>query len=154
MLVVTADHSHSFALVGQPSRFRSLFLPDLIKGNETLDKKGMQPVGYMTGPGSEVNKTRKSVWDMEDETLFGKDTQLQALIPIGWATHGGDDVAVFVNGPFSYLFHKTIDNTFVAQAMKYAMCAPPFDKEPFCAGFSLKSSILAFIGLLLWFCFN
>ncbi|VDO15581.1 unnamed protein product, partial [Rodentolepis nana] len=95
LLVVTADHSHSFALVGQPSRFRSLFLPDLVKGNETLDNKGMQPVGYMTGPGSKMNATRDNVWDMKDETLFGKDTQLQALIPIGWATHGGDDVAVF-----------------------------------------------------------
>nr|CDS27300.1 intestinal type alkaline phosphatase 1 [Hymenolepis microstoma] len=154
LLIVTADHSHSFELVGQPSRFRSLFLPDLVKGNETLDEKGMQPVGYMTGPGAKMNATRDSVWNMTDETLFGKDTQLQALIPIDWATHGGDDVGVFANGPFSYLFHKTIDNTFVAQAMKYAMCAPPYNKEPFCAGCGLKSSILTFIGVLLWICLN
>ena len=33
LMLVTADHSHSFALVGQQSRFRSLFLPDWIKGN-------------------------------------------------------------------------------------------------------------------------
>lgn len=114
----------------------------------------MQPIGYMSGPGAKVNETRDYVWNMTDETLFGKDTQLQALIPIGWATHGGDDVAVYANGPFSYLFHKTIDNTFVAQAMKYAMCAPPYDKEPFCAACSLKASLLILISVLLWTCFN
>lgn len=154
LLIVTADHSHSFELVGQPSRFRSLFLPDVVKGNETLDEKGMQPIGYMSGPGAKVNETRDFVWNMTDETLFGKDTQLQALIPIGWATHGGDDVAVYANGPFSYLFHKTIDNTFVAQAMKYAMCAPPFNREPFCAACSLKASLSILISVLLWTCFN
>ena len=34
LILVTADHSHSFEIVGQQSRFRSLFLPDLIKGAE------------------------------------------------------------------------------------------------------------------------
>ncbi len=34
LLIVTADHSHSFELMGQPGRFRNPLLPDLIKGPE------------------------------------------------------------------------------------------------------------------------
>lgn len=108
----------------------------------------MLPIGYMSGPGAKVNGTRDNVNEMNDTYLFGKDTQLQALIPIGWATHGGDDVAVYAWGPFSYLFHSTVDNTFVAQAMKYAMCAPPFDAEPFCAACGIKASLIILVAML------
>lgn len=34
LVIVTADHSHSFELTGQQSRFLSLFLPDIGKGPE------------------------------------------------------------------------------------------------------------------------
>ena len=114
----------------------------------------MLAIGYMTGPGAAVNKPRENVTAMNSTYLNDKETQLQALIPIGWATHGGDDVAVYASGPFSYLFHKTIDNTFVAQSMKYAMCAPPFDKEPFCAACTLQISLFAILGLTLFAIFN
>nr|CDS24569.1 intestinal type alkaline phosphatase 1 [Echinococcus granulosus] len=150
LLIVTADHSHSFALVGQPSRFSTFFAPDKIKGEQTLDMKGMLPIGYMTGPGAKMNATRDDVSKMNDTYINDKDTQLQALIPINWSTHGGDDVAVFANGPFSYLFHSTVENTFIAQAMKYAMCAPPYTNEPFCVACGLKVSLFAMIGLIMW----
>ncbi|VDM31385.1 unnamed protein product [Hydatigera taeniaeformis] len=154
LLIVTADHSHSFELVGQQSRFRSLFSQDLIKGSMTMDHKGMLPIGYMTGPGAKMNETRENVTAMNDTYLNDKETQLQALIPINWSTHGGDDVAVYANGPFSYLFHSTVENTFIAQAMKYAMCAPPYENEPFCVACGLKASLFAMIGLVLWCLFN
>lgn len=99
---------------------------------------------YMSGPGAKNNATRVNLNSLTEAELLDKEYQQQALIPIGWATHGGDDVGVFANGPFSYLFHATVDNTFVAQAMKYAMCAPPYTNEPFC-GSNLNPSCLALL---------
>ncbi len=102
----------------------------------------------MTGPGAAMNKTRANVNTMTENQLLDKDFQQQALIPIGWATHAGDDVAVYANGPFSYLFHSTVDNTYISQAMKYALCVPPYDKEPFCAACALKISVAMLIALV------
>ena len=37
-------------------------------------------------------------------------------------THGGEDVAVYANGPMSHLFHGVHENNYVAHVMMYAAC--------------------------------
>lgn len=114
----------------------------------------MQPLNYVSGPGAKINETRGNITAMEPETLLDKETMQQALIPLQSAAHGGDDVGLYVRGPFSYLFHATIDNTFIAQAMKYAMCAAPFDKEPICDSCAVKSSLVAAFIIVVWGLYN
>ncbi|VDK82036.1 unnamed protein product [Dibothriocephalus latus] len=133
LIIVTADHSHSFEIVGRPARFDSLLVKDKHYGPNALDKKGLLPLMYINGPGAPVNETRKDVNKMTDEETSGNDFLQQALVPIRWSTHGGDDVPVYATGPFSWMFHRTVDNTFIAQTMKYAMCVEPYTAEEHCS---------------------
>ena len=45
-----------------------------------------------------------------------------AAIPLDWASHGGEDIAVYASGPMSHLFHGNHELTFIAHAAKYAAC--------------------------------
>ncbi|BHF58758.1 hypothetical protein SprV_0100171300 [Sparganum proliferum] len=134
LVIVTADHSHTFELVGQPSRFQNLLLRDTVYGNKVLDKRGLVPVAYMNGPGAKVNQSRDNLNEVDEATLQSSNYAQQALAPLQWSTHSGEDVGVYAHGPFSWMFHRTVDNTFIAQTMKYAMCVEPFTEEKHCDG--------------------
>ncbi len=41
-------------------------------------------------------------------------------------THGGDDVAIFAEGPAAFLFHTTHEEPYVAHVMAYAACVGPY----------------------------
>ncbi|VDL91108.1 unnamed protein product [Schistocephalus solidus] len=154
LIIVTADHSHSFELVGQPSRFESLLLWDKGYGPKTTDNKSMLPLIYMNGPGAKINETRRNVSEISKEELQNKTFLQQALVPLRWSTHGGDDVGVYAIGPFSWMFHRTIDNTFIAQTMKYAMCVEPYTMEKHCNGSIVHKPIFGVILALLLLLFR
>nr|VZI27318.1 unnamed protein product [Spirometra erinaceieuropaei] len=157
LIIVTADHSHSFELVGQPSRFESLLLRDKGYGPKVKDDKNMLPLTYMNGPGAKINETRANLSAIADAELMDKDFLQQALVPLKWSTHGGDDVGVYATGPFSWMFHRTVDNTFIAQTMKYALCVEPYTSEKHCTvrgGAVFHKPILGLILTLLMLAFR
>ncbi|KAL7061778.1 hypothetical protein AAHC03_01480 [Spirometra sp. Aus1] len=131
LIIVTADHSHSFGLFGHPSRFHSVLDLDNGYSSETLDNKSMTAIGYLTGPAGLINETRS---DPAKEDIYSWKYKQQSLVPLFYSTHGGDDVGVYATGPFSRLFTKTIDNTFISQAMKYAMGVGPYKTVEPCEG--------------------
>lgn len=94
-----------------------------------MDKKGLTPIVYSSGPAAKVNESRKNV---NDANVNDMEYRQSSLVPLYASTHAGEDVGVYAAGPFSYLFHSTIDNTFIAHAMKYAMCLRPYEKESHC----------------------
>ncbi|VDN09335.1 unnamed protein product [Dibothriocephalus latus] len=103
----------------------------------------------MNGPGAKINQPREDLNTVDDATLQDNDYQQQALVPLPWSTHGGEDVGIYAHGPFSWLFHRTVDNTFIAHAMKYAMCVEPYTKEEHCNGHtSLQTSWVLMLALL------
>ncbi|VDO06351.1 unnamed protein product [Rodentolepis nana] len=152
LVIVTADHSHSFHLVGEPSRRTSLLALDESYSPRTLDNKGMIPLLYSSGSAGKVNELRGDLNGKEIlAKLSDKENKLPAFIPLNSSTHGGEDVGVYATGAFSQFFHSTVDNTFIAQLMKYAMCLYPFEREPHCInasttlGFSALSVILSIL---------
>uniref|UniRef100_A0A183SJK5 alkaline phosphatase n=1 Tax=Schistocephalus solidus TaxID=70667 RepID=A0A183SJK5_SCHSO len=149
LIILTADHSHAFELVGQPSRFESLLLRDKGYGPQVKDNKSMLPLFYMNGPGAKINENRANLSEIPDETLQNKDFVQQALVPLPWATHGGDDVGVYAIGPFSWMFHRTVDNTFIAQVMKYALCLEPYASEIHCNTIGQQPSLCVILAFLL-----
>nr|CDS27094.1 alkaline phosphatase [Hymenolepis microstoma] len=152
LVILTADHSHSFHLVGEPSRLSSLLALDESYGPRTLDNKGMIPLLYSSGSAAKVNTTRDNFASPNFNAQLGNsDFKLPAFIPLNSSTHGGEDVGVYATGLFSQLFHSTVDNTFIAQSMKYAMCLTPFETESHCSNESatLKLSALSIILTLL-----
>nr|CDS27091.2 alkaline phosphatase [Hymenolepis microstoma] len=152
LVILTADHSHSFHLVGEPRRLSSLLDLDEGYGPMAYDGKGMTPLIYSSGPSAKVNTTRDDLTGPNVAAqLHDKEFRQQALVPFYSSTHGGEDIGVYATGLFSQLFHSTVDNTFIAQSMKYAMCLTPFETESHCSNESatLKLSALSIILTLL-----
>ena len=83
----------------------------------------MQGLNYMNGPNGLINESRKNPALLD---IFSWDYRQQTLVPLPIATHGGDDVGVYATGPMSPIFHITVDNTMIAQAMKFALGLNPF----------------------------
>lgn len=48
--------------------------------------------------------------------------EFPATVPLKKETHGGDDVAIFANGPWAHLFTGTLEQHFIPHAMAYAGC--------------------------------
>ncbi|CDS39968.1 intestinal type alkaline phosphatase [Echinococcus multilocularis] len=125
LVIVTADHSHSMLLGGQPNRKRSLLELNTELDRHVLDGKGMLPLMYTSGPAGAVNTTRLNLSALSNATLHDTNFQQPTFIPLPWATHGGEDVGFYATGVFSYLFHSTADNTFIGQSIKFALCLRP-----------------------------
>ncbi|KAL5963706.1 Alkaline phosphatase [Taenia solium] len=126
LVIVTADHSHAFELVGQPGRFQSAIGLDQYYSNNTNDHMPLQGLNYMNGPNGLVNESRKNPGVLD---IYSWTYRQQTLVPLSFASHGGDDVGVYAIGPMSPIFHVTVDNTMIAQAMKFALGAEPFNKK-------------------------
>ena len=103
LILVTADHSHVFTIAGYPQRGNDILgvvVPPAGGGEDdeggegpTLAKDG-QPyttLGYGNGPGA-VTGDRGT-----PET--GVMATQQSLVPLGSETHGGEDVALYAQGP-------------------------------------------------------
>jgi len=133
LIVVTADHSHTFHMGGLSYRGNPIY--GLAGGNESpllaLDGKPYTTVRYGNGDGWQKGGTpyRSLVEIMADQNrgnLTGIDIdapqKVQSAAPLGSETHGAEDVMIFARGPMSHLFHKVHDNSYIPYAMRYASC--------------------------------
>jgi alkaline phosphatase len=103
LIMVTADHSHVFTIAGYPRRgndILGLVHPPEGGGEDgdtgdgpslASDGKPYTTLGYANGPGAV--KGERGV----PET--GVMARQQALVPMGSETHGGEDVALYAQGP-------------------------------------------------------
>ncbi|MFT4767459.1 MAG: alkaline phosphatase [Glaciecola sp.] len=115
LVMVTADHSHVFTMAGYPRRGNPILGKVISPWSDepTLDEDGLPytTLGYMNGRGfrdhgdqlnadstyAEAPTTgRKDISDV-DTTRPGY--HQEALVPLSAETHGGEDVAVYANGP-------------------------------------------------------
>ena len=107
LILVTADHSHVFTIAGYPRRgndILGLVVPPEMGERENVgedgtllagDGKPYTTLGYANGPGAVA-------MDAEDGRPIpetGVKAHQQALVPTGSETHGGEDVALYANGP-------------------------------------------------------
>lgn len=102
LILVTADHSHVFTMSGYPRRgndILGLVVPpeggseELAQATTATDGKPYTTLGYQNGPGAIANMAERPV----PET--GVHAHQQAAIPTSSETHGGEDVALYGNGP-------------------------------------------------------
>ncbi len=124
MLLVTADHSHVFALSGYPPRGNPIL--GLVNAGEdgapaSKDGKAYTTLGYMNGPGA-VPATGRP--DPADVDTTAKDYLQQSLIPLGSETHSGEDVALKASGPGAYLVSGTIEQNAIYALMAHALGLP------------------------------
>jgi alkaline phosphatase len=151
LIIVTADHSHTFTIAGYPSRGN----PILGKADSGLGLLGISPLavdslglpyttlGYMNGPGGwngngtrrEFNPategytaeipfadpTRKRPDLSNIDTTAPNYLQESAIPTLGAETHAGEEVAIYANGPRAYLVRGTLEQNAIYHVMAAAL---------------------------------
>ncbi len=101
LILVTADHSHTFVLAGYSRRGNPIL--GLARKNNKLslaaDGKPYTTLGYYTGPNA------RTIFSaiLNNARVLNPDYQQQSAVPREDETHGGEDVALFAVGPKSHL---------------------------------------------------
>lgn len=121
LIVVTADHSHTFTIAGYPERGNPIL--GLVKQPGTTsfatDKNGLPytTLGYTNGPGYR-NGSRP---DLTLVDTAHPDFLQEAAIPLSSETHAAEDVAIFATGPQAHLFHGVQEQSYIYQVMAKAL---------------------------------
>ena len=149
LIVVTADHSHVFTIAGYPTRGNDIL--GKVRTNDdagepsadfSLDAAGRPytTLGYHNGPGARstvIEGDQVGIHTTEDDGAargryarrpdLGKidtaalDFLQEAAIPLGYETHGGEDVAVYADGPGAELFRGVQEQNYLYHAMTEAL---------------------------------
>ena len=57
----------------------------------------------------------------------------QAIVPLAYETHGGEDVAIFARGPMAHLFHGVHEQNYIPHVMAFASCVGDYSQNKDCA---------------------
>lgn len=141
LIIVTADHSHGFTMAGEPTRGNPI-LGKVVSNNRfgepptkvelAADGKPYTTLGYQNGPGYAFDesivptgKRRKPAagrrQDLSDIDTTDRRFYQQSLVPLKFGAHGGEDVAVYADGPGAYLLHGVIEQNVIYHIMRQAM---------------------------------
>jgi alkaline phosphatase len=138
LVIVTADHSHTFNISGYPVRGNPILGKVISPGEKTTTKaadgKPYTTLNYVSGVGfhadncdeSELQEDNVSlqpgrVVDLENINTLKPNFRQEANIPLKSATHAGEDVAIFAGGPMSHLFVGVQEQTHIFYVMKHAL---------------------------------
>ncbi|XP_054710229.1 alkaline phosphatase-like [Uloborus diversus] len=122
LVVVTADHSHVFAFGGYPKRGNPILGVD--EKPSDVDNMPYTTLLYTNGPGynHQFPGGRENLTGINSAD---KNYIQQAAIPRRWASHGGEDVPVYAQGPMAHLFRGVFEQTYVPHALAFAACIGP-----------------------------
>ena len=128
LIMVTADHSHVFTIAGYPRRgndILGLVVPptggdedhsgeDATEGTPSLaaDGKPYTTLGYGNGPGAVSGE--RPIPEM------GVHAHQQSVVPTESETHGGEDVALFAQGPGAGGAHGVIEQNVIYDIIRKA----------------------------------
>jgi alkaline phosphatase len=141
LIIVTADHSHAFTMAGYPTRGNPIlgkvvtndnFGEPKSKLDLAADGKPYTTLSYQNGPGyafdkemMQTSKRRKPNagrgQDLSDIDTTDRRFHQQSLVPMVSESHGGEDVAVYADGPGAYLLHGVIEQNVIYHIMRQAM---------------------------------
>ncbi len=127
LIIVTADHSHTFTMGGYPIRgnnilglVREVGNQGLLEENYAFDKN-KQPyttLNYANGRGYRGGATRPN---LTEKAVTNPDYKQEATIPLTDETHGGEDVAIFATGAGSNLVQGVMEENWIFYVMKEAL---------------------------------
>ncbi|MFT3930390.1 MAG: alkaline phosphatase [Spongiibacteraceae bacterium] len=143
LIIVTADHSHTLTISGEPKRGNPIL--GKVFGNGENGKKNDQPLlalderpyttlNYINGPGAiavhsattdESGKQDRSRRDLSNVDTTKPEYLQQALIPLKSESHAGEDVPIYASGPWAQLFRRTVEQNYIYHVMKYASLDQP-----------------------------
>ncbi|KFZ37865.1 alkaline phosphatase [Shewanella mangrovi] len=124
LIIVTADHSHTFTIAGYPARGNPILglvhAPEdtTIAQDPTLANDGLPytTLGYANGPGAKNGaRADLSAVDTTDVEFLQ-----QAQVPLSSETHAAEDVAIYATGPGAYLFQGSVEQNVIFHVMNQA----------------------------------
>ena len=129
LIIVTADHSHTFIISGYPTRGNPI-LGKVITNNSSGKPAGKlklmgdgnpyTTLGYYAGPGAAwVGGPRPDLTDVD--TVNDKNFVQQATIPAESDTHAGEDVPVYARGPGAANLHGVIEQNEIFDLIEEAL---------------------------------
>lgn len=122
LIIVTADHSHTFTMAGYPARGNNIMgLVREVDDNGLLEEKPkadknklpFTTLGYANGSGAR-NAPRKS---LTQEEVLNPNYLQEATVPLANETHGGEDVPIFAEGAGAYLVRGSMEENWIFQVM-------------------------------------
>jgi len=124
LIIVTADHSHTFNMAGYPKRGNPI-LGTVVRNDKQgqpshqlmrdLQGKAYTTLGYQNGPGY-VNGNQRP--DLAHVDTQAHDYKQAAAIPMFSETHSGEDVAVFATGAGSQPVHGVFEQNVLFHLMQ------------------------------------
>ncbi|RUS80059.1 hypothetical protein EGW08_012176, partial [Elysia chlorotica] len=126
LIVVTADHSHAFAVAGYPSRGNDILGLSMVDDKLTLagDNLPYTTLVYGNGPGFTATRENITLVDTTDPMY-----KSQSAVPLSYETHGGEDVAIYAKGPQSFLYSGVHEQNYIPMVMAYASCVGPYGES-------------------------
>lgn len=131
LIIVTADHSHTFTIAGYPHRGNDILglvspVPgndgDAVSHDKAADGLPYTTLAYQNGPGAPGGSAAalgRSV-DLSSVDTGALDFLQQAAVPLAAETHAGEDVAIYATGPKSALVHGSMEQNWIYHVMKAA----------------------------------
>jgi alkaline phosphatase len=127
LILVTADHSHTFTISGYPRRGNPILgKAEMPEGQLLRDESGRPytTLGYQNGPGYQDDLP-----DLSEVDTTQPDYQQIAAYPLASETHGGEDVAAFANGLNAAGVHGVMEQNRLFHVMQQALLGDPGDKS-------------------------
>jgi alkaline phosphatase len=138
LIIVTADHSHTLTISGEPKRGNPILGKVIGNGDDgepsddparALDERPYTTLNYANGPGAIAvrDPVAKSGprRDLSEADTTKPDYMQQALVPLASESHSGEDVPIYASGPWAQLFHRTVEQNYIYQVMRYATFERP-----------------------------
>lgn len=116
LIIVTADHSHTFTVAGYPDRGNDILGKVVTDGKLALDKNGKPytTLGYVNGPGYRGPNARP---DLANVDTAHPDFLQEAAIPLGDETHAAEDVGIYARGPGAHAFQGVVEQNTIFHVM-------------------------------------
>ena len=127
LIVVTADHSHTFTIAGYPTRGNNIL--GLVRSNDEkgnpetrydVDKTGdpYTTLGYENGRGARGTAKRPNLLEID---TTDPDYKQEAIVPLPDESHGGEDVGIFATGASSELVRGVMEENWIYFVMRDAL---------------------------------
>jgi alkaline phosphatase len=132
LILVTADHAHTLSLGGYATRGNPIL--DLVVTNDTTGRPNKEPfladdgvphavLSYANGPGAVTQSPRPmpetGISAMQQSVVPLSDVGIDGAISPD-ESHGGQDVALFANGPWSHLVGGVLEQNAIFYIINYA----------------------------------
>jgi alkaline phosphatase len=143
LVIVTADHGHSFTLSGYPRRGNPILGVVVPPGRDAPLRDGTDlpytALSYATGPGNTGRSNVQSAGpkrfphepagfsgtrgrpDLTPVDTTAPDYLQESLVPLSSGAHSGEDVAIYAGGPGAELLRGVVEQHYVYHAIVDAL---------------------------------